>query len=163
MELTMRNPTAVAVGLGLVGALVAAVLGLLTFGVQATVAPDHLPLAVATPDDPALRQAANQITSHGGDSVEWTVTEPAHARDLLDDKDVYGILQLDRGPAITVVTSGAVNPQGTQVAQQVLTGAAQGVLGALAQQQPNLKVAPPRAEVVHPVSAAGRTAPLAAS
>lgn len=159
----MRNPTTVAVGLGLVGAVVATVLGLLTFGVQATVAPDHLPLAVATPDNPALRQAADQIASHGGEAVDWQVTDPAHARDLLEDKEVYGILEIDQGPAITIVTSGAVNPQGTQVAQQMLTGAAQGLAGALAQQQPNLRIAPPQLETIHPASTAGRTAPLAAS
>jgi hypothetical protein len=159
----MRNATTVAVGLGLVGAVVATVLGLLTFGAQATVAPDHLPLAVAAPDNPMLEQAADQIASHGGDAVEWQVTDPAHARDLLEDKQVYGVLEINQGPAITIVTSGAVNPQGTQVAQQVLTGAAQGLLGALAQQQPNLQVAPPKTEMIHPVSTAGRTAPLAAS
>lgn len=156
----MRNPTTVAVGLGLVGAVAATVLGLLTFGVQATVAPDHLPLAVATPDNPQLRQAADQIAGHGGDSVDWQVTDPAHARDLLEDKEVYGVLEINPGPAITIVTSGAVNPQGTQVAQQVLTGAAQGLAGALAQQQLDVKVT---AETIHPVSTAGRTAPLAAS
>lgn len=159
----MRNPTVVAVGLGLVGAVVATVLGLLTFGAQATVAPDHLPLAVATPDNPALRQVAGQVASHGGDAVEWQVTDPAHARDLLEDKEVYGILEINQGPAITIVTSGAVNPQGTQVAQQVLTGAAQGLMSALAQQQPNATLAPPKTEIIHPVSTAGRTAPLAAS
>jgi hypothetical protein len=159
----MRNPTLVAVGLGLVGAVVAVVLGLLTFGVQATAAPDHLPLAVATPDDPALRQAARQVASHGGDQVDWTVTDPAHARDLLDDKEVYGILEIGRGPAITIVTSGAVNPTATQVAQPVLTGAAQGLLTAMAQQRPGTTPVPPKAETVHPVSTAGRTAPLAAS
>jgi hypothetical protein len=159
----MRNPTLVAVGLGLVGAVVAVVLGLLTFGVQATAAPDHLPLAVATPDDPALRQAARQVASHGGDQVGWTVTDPAHARDLLDDKEVYGILEIGRGPAITIVTSGAVNPTATQVAQPVLTGAAQGLLTAMAQQRPGTTPVPPKAETVHPVSTAGRTAPLAAS
>jgi hypothetical protein len=159
----MRNPTTVAVGLGLVGAVVATVLGFLTFGVQATVAPDHLPLAVATPDVPALRQAADQIASHGGDTVEWRVTDPAHARDLLDDKEVYGVLEINQGPAVTIVTSGAVNPQGTQVAQQVLTGTAQGLLGALAQQQPGVRLAPPEMTTVHPASTAGRTAPLAAS
>ncbi len=159
----MRNPTMVAVGLGLVGAVVATVLGLLTFGAQATVAPDHLPLAVATPDNPQLRQVAGQIASQGGDAVEWQVTDPAHARDLLDDKKIYGILELNEGPAITIVTSGAVNPQGTQVAQQVMTGAAQGLMGALAQRQPNLKITPPHLETVHPVSTAGRVAPLAAS
>jgi hypothetical protein len=159
----MRNPTTVAVGLGLVGAVVATVLGLLTFGVQATVAPDHLPLAVATADNPMLRQAADQVAGHGGDQVEWTVTDPAHARDLLADKEVYGILEINQGPAITIVTSGAVNPQGTQVAQQVLTGAAQGLLGAFAQAQPTAKLAPPKVETIHAVSTAGRTAPLAAS
>jgi hypothetical protein len=159
----MRNPTAVAVGLGLVGAVVATVLGLLTFGVQATVAPDHLPLAVATPDNPALRQAADQIASHGGDTVEWQVTDPAHARELLEDKAVYGILEINQGPEITIVTSGAVNPQGTQIATQVMTGAAQGLLGAFAQQQPTVRLAPPQVDTIHPVSTAGRTAPLAAS
>lgn len=157
----MRNPTTVAVGLGLVGAVVATVLGLLTFGAQATVAPDHVPLAIATSDDPMSRQIASQVASHGGDAVEWQVTDPAHARELLDDKEVYGILELGRGPAITVITSGAVNPQGTQVAQQVMTGAAQGLVAALAQQ--NVTVAPPRTETVHEASMAGRVAPLAAS
>lgn len=157
----MRNPTTVAVGLGLVGAVVATVLGLLTFGAQATVAPDHLPLAVATRGDPMTRQVATQVASHGGDAVEWRVTDPARARELLDDKEVYGILEIDQGPAITAITSGAVNPQGTQVAQQVMTGAAQGLVAAMAQQ--NLRVAPPRAVTVHPASTAGRVAPLAAS
>ena len=157
----MRNPTTVAVGLGLVGAVVATVLGLLTFGAQATAAPDHLPIAVATRGDPMSRQIATQVASHGGDAVEWRVTDPAHARQLLDDKQVYGILELDQGPAITIVTSGAVNPQGTQVAQQVMTGAAQGLVAAMAQQ--NVTVAPPRAQTVHAASTAGRVAPLAAS
>lgn len=159
----MRNPTTVAVGLGLVGAVVATVLGFLTFGAQATVAPDHLPLAVAVPQGapPQLGEAADRIASQGGDAVDWQVTDPARARDLLEDKEIYGILELNPGPALTIVTSGAVNPQGTQVAQQVLTGAAQGLAGALAQQ--NLQVAPPKVEVLHAVSTAGRTAPLAAS
>jgi hypothetical protein len=161
----MRNPTTVALGLGLVGAIVATVLGLLTFGVQATVAPDHLPVAVAVPQNAPepLRQAADQIASHGGDTVEWQVTDPARARDLLEDKEVYGVLEINQGPSVTIVTSGAVNPQGTQVAQQVLTGAAQGLLGALAQQQPGVRLAPPEVETVHAASTAGRTAPLAAS
>jgi hypothetical protein len=159
----MRNPTTVAVGLGLVGAVAATVLGFLTFGAQATVAPDHVPLAVAVPQagPPQLREAANRIASQGGDAVDWRVTDPAHARDLLDDKQVYGILELGAGPALTVVTSGAVNPQATQVAQQVLTGAAQGLAAAMAQQ--DVRVAPPEAETVHAVTTAGRTAPLAAS
>jgi len=165
-----RRPAAVAVLLGLAGAVVATVLGLLTFGAQATVAPDHLPLAVTAPaTGPAaaqLRTAADQIAGQGGDTVGWQVTDPARARDLLADKEVYGILELgatQTGPTMKIVVSGAVNPQGTQVAQQVLTGAAQGLAGALAQQQPDLRIAPPQVETVHPTSTAGRTAPLAAS
>jgi hypothetical protein len=159
----MRNPTTVAVGLGLVGAVVATVLGFLTFGAQATVASDHLPLAVAVPQGapPQLGEAADRIAGQGGDAVEWQVTDPAHARELLADKEIYGILELNAGPALTIVTSGAVNPQGTQVAQQVLTGAAQGLAGALAQQ--NVQVAPPKVETLHAASTAGRTAPLAGS
>jgi hypothetical protein len=159
----MRNPTTVAVGLGLVGAVVATVLGFLTFGAQATVAPDHLPLAVAVPDGapPQLGEAADRIAGQGGDAVDWQVTDPARARDLLEDKEIYGVLELNPGPALRIVTSGAVNPQGTQVAQQVLTGAAQGLAGALAQQ--NVRMAPPEVETVHAASTAGRTAPLAAS
>jgi hypothetical protein len=92
------------------------------------------------------------------------VTDPAQARELLADKDVYGVLELGGGPRgveLTVVTSGAINAAGTQAAQQVLTGAAQGVAGTLAQQ--GVPVSPPRAEIVHPASVAARTAPLAAS
>ncbi|MDQ3786470.1 MAG: ABC transporter permease, partial [Actinomycetota bacterium] len=127
------------------------------------VAPDHIPLAVAVPQGapPQLGQAADRIASQGGDAVEWQVTDPARARDLLEDKEIYGILELNAGPALKIVTSGAVNPQGTQVAQQVLTGAAQGLAGALAQQ--NVRLAPPQVETIHPASTAGRTAPLAAS
>jgi hypothetical protein len=159
----MRNPTTIAVGLGLVGAVVATVLGFLTFGAQATVAPDHLPLAVTVPEGapPELGMAADRISSQGGDAVEWQVTDPAHARALLDDKEIYGILELNPGLALTIVTSGAVNPQGAQVAQQVLTGAAQGLSAALAQQ--GVQVTPPRVETVHAATTAARTAPLAAS
>jgi hypothetical protein len=159
----MRNPTTVAVGLGLVGAVVATVLGFLTFGAQATVAPDHLPLAVTVPQGapPELGMAADRIAGQGGDAVEWQVTDPARARELLDDKEIYGILELNPGPALTIVTSGAVNPQGAQVAQQVLTGAAQGLSAALAQQ--GVEVTPPRTETVHGATTAARTAPLAAS
>jgi hypothetical protein len=158
----MWNPTRVAVLLGLAGAVVATVLGLLTFGVQATVAPDHLPLAVTVPagGPPQLRQAADQIAGHGGEAVEWRVTDPATARDLLSDKEVYGVLELGAtrtGPTMRIVLSGAVNPQGGQVAQQVLTGAAQGLAGALGQ-PPDITT-----ETIHPVSTAGRTARLAAS
>ncbi|MEU9692811.1 ABC transporter permease [Amycolatopsis japonica] len=128
------------------GALVAAVLGFLTFGAQATVAPDGLPLAVAAPPGP-LQAAANGIASHGGGQVSWRVTSPEEGRKLLADKEVYGVLELPS----TVVLSGAVNPSGTQMAQQALTGAAQALGGT------------PKIETLHPASAAGRVAPLALS
>lgn len=161
-----RRPVLVAVLLGVVGAVVATVLGFLTFGAQATAAPDHLPVAVTTSDaaPPQLRAAAEQVAGQGGDAVEWQVTDQRRARELLADKEVYGILELEAGQGgvtPTIVVSGAVNPQGTQVAQQMLTGAAQGLAGALTQQ--GVQVSPPRVETVHEASAAARTAPLAAS
>ncbi|MFK0251081.1 ABC transporter permease [Amycolatopsis azurea] len=128
------------------GALVAVVLGFLTFGAQATAAPDGLPLAVAAPPGP-LQAAANGIASHGGGQVSWRVTTPGEGRKLLEDKEVYGVLELPS----TIVVSGAVNPSGTQIAQQVLTGAVQATGGT------------PKVETLHPASVAGRTAPLALS
>ncbi|WP_370972125.1 ABC transporter permease [Amycolatopsis sp. cg9] len=143
----VRRPAgALALVAAAAGALVAVVLGFLTFGAQATVAPDGVPVAVAAP--PGIAQ---RIAAHGGGQLAWTVATPAEARQLLEDKKVYGVLELGPGPVATVVTSGAVNPAGTQVAQQALTGAAAALAG------------PPKQEVRHPVSLAGRTAPLAAS
>ena len=144
-----RPAGALALVAAVAGALVAVVLGFLTFGAQATVAPDGVPVAVAAPPEIAQR-----IAAHGGGQLAWTVATPAEARQLLEDKKVYGVLELAPGPAatvVTVVTSGAVNPAGTQVAQQALTGAATALAGA------------PKQEVVHPVGIAGRVAPLAAS
>ncbi|WP_199198893.1 ABC transporter permease [Amycolatopsis sp. CA-128772] len=141
-----RPAGALALVAAVVGALVAVVLGFLTFGAQATVAPDHVPVAVAAPPEIAQR-----IAAHGPGQLAWTVASPAQARQLLEDKKVYGVLELAPGPAATVVTSGAVNPAGTQVAQQALTGAATALAGV------------PKQEVLHPVGLAGRVAPLAAS
>ncbi|MFI5592922.1 ABC transporter permease [Amycolatopsis sp. NPDC051758] len=147
MSAPVRRPAgALALVAAVAGALVAVVLGFLTFGAQATVAPDHVPVAVAAPPDVAQR-----IAAHGGGQLDWTIATPADARKLLEDKKVYGVLELGPGPSATVVTSGAVNPAGTQVAQQALTGAAAALAGA------------PKQEVLHPVTLAGRTAPLAAS
>ncbi|GAA3042064.1 ABC transporter permease [Actinokineospora globicatena] len=134
--------------LSVAGAVVAAVLGLLTFGSQASARPDAVPLAIAVPD--ALRPAAEKIAAHGGDAVSWRVDNPESARKALADKEVYGVLELG-GSGPTIVLSGAINPQGSQVAQQVLTGAA----AAMGSQ--------PRVETISPASTAGRTAPLAAS
>ncbi|MEC3980780.1 ABC transporter permease [Amycolatopsis sp. H20-H5] len=132
------------------GALVAVLLGFLTFGAQATVAPDHVPVAVSAPDGPLLAMA-EKVAGHGGGQLDWQVKSIVDGRKLLADKKVYGILELGAGPSATVVVSGAVNPSGTQVAQQALIGAAQALVGV------------PKIETVHPASAAGRTAPLAVS
>ena len=136
----MPRPPALVAALALLGGLVAAVLGLLTFGAQASSAPDALPLAVTGP-------GAERVAGHG--PVDWRVVAPEQGRRLLLDKEVYGVLELGRPAA--VVVSGAVNPAGTQVAQQVLTGAAQAA------------GVPFTVETLHPASTAGRTAPLAAS
>jgi hypothetical protein len=160
------RPAAIAVLATIVGAVAATVLGLLTFGAQATVKPDHVPLAVAVDaDGPAaaqLRQGAEQVIARGGEEVSWRLVDVAQARELLDDKQVYGVLELapapgGRGVAPTVVLSGAVNPSGTQVAQQALTGAAQGLAQATG------GGGPVTVETVHPATAAGRSAPLAGS
>ena len=147
MTSPVRRPAgALALVAAVAGALVAAMLGFLTFGAQATVAPGGVPVAVAAPPEIAQRVAA-----HGGGQLSWTVTTPAEARKLLEGKKVYGVLELAPGPSATVVTSGAVNPAGTQAAQQALTGAATALAGA------------PKQEVLHPVSLAGRVGALAAS
>ncbi|WNV89798.1 ABC transporter permease [Umezawaea sp. Da 62-37] len=147
-----RRPAVLAVVAAVAGAVAALVLGLLTFGVQATVHPHDLPLAVAVADDapPQLKGVAGQLAATPSDEVEWHLTTPEGARAELGDDKVYGVLELAAGKA-TVVLSGAVNPSGTQVAQQVLGGVVQGL---------GLK-----AEVVtlNPASTAGRAAPLAAS
>ncbi|MQA10381.1 MAG: ABC transporter permease [Pseudonocardiaceae bacterium] len=154
-----------------VGALVATVLGVLTFGAQATVAPDGVPLAVAAPTEgpsaSALRPIAQRVSSHGGEQISWHNVGPGEARAMLDDKEVYGILELapaggaQPGLAPKVVVSGAINPSGTQVAQQALTGAAGGVAEAASAQ--GVRVSQPRVETVRPASFAGRSAPLAVS
>ena len=147
-----RPPSVIAVATAVAGAVIALVLGLLTFGVQATVHPQDVPLAVAVPADaPApLRAVADKLAGSDAAEVSWRVIAPDQARDLLSRQEVYGVLELAPGGA-TVVMSGAVNPSGTQIAQQVLGGVAQG--------------AGMQAKVVthDPSSAAGRTAPLAAT
>lgn len=134
----------------LAGALVAVVLGLLTVGVQATAGPRGLPVAVVAPGSGPLRAAAEHLAAPGGDQLSWRVTTLVEARKLLDDKEIYGFLEL--GVPAGVVLSGAINPAGTQVAQQVLTAVGE-----------VLTKAPVTVETVHPASVAGRTAPLAVS
>src|SRR5690242_14412120 len=106
------RPPVLAALMGLAGALAAAVLGLLTFGAQATAHPDHVPLAVVAPDAGPLHAVAGQVASQGGDLVSWRVTNPDQATKLLEDKEIYGYLDLTGGPASPrIVVSGAVNPQ----------------------------------------------------
>ena len=126
------------------GAVVAFLLGLLTFGVQATVHPHDVPLAVVAPPP-----VAERVQAAGSAEVDLRVVSADEARNLLRDKEVYGVLEIVPGQA-TIRLNPAVNPSGTQVAQQVLTGVAQGA------------GLPVRTEA-QAVSAAERTAPLAAS
>ncbi|WP_436501162.1 ABC transporter permease [Actinokineospora sp. HUAS TT18] len=136
---------ALVVVVAVAGALIAALLGVLTFGAQATSRPDAVPLAVVAP-----KAVADQLAQRGGDAVDWRVETADGARRLLVDKEVYGILELGQS-GTRIVLSGAVNPQGQQVAQQVLTGVAQAMGGAVA------------VETLHPAGTAARTVPLAAS
>ncbi|PXY27190.1 hypothetical protein BAY60_12045 [Prauserella muralis] len=150
----------------LVGALAAVVLGFLTFGAQTTAHPEHVPVAVSAPESGPLRAAAERVSGQGGDALSWRVTTPAEGRRLLGDKEVYGVLELaagQSGPSATVVVSGAVNPTGTQIAQQALTGAGQALTAALAQANPGAAATPVRVETVHQTTAAGRVAPLGIS
>ncbi|WP_394616291.1 ABC transporter permease [Lentzea sp. JNUCC 0626] len=126
------------------GAVVAFLLGLLTFGVQATVHPHDVPLAVVAP-----APIADRVAQADSAEVQLRVVGSAEAAALLRDKEVYGVLEIAPGQA-TIRLNPAVNPSGTQVAQQVLTGVAQGA-------GVPVKVEAPA------VSAAERTAPLAAS
>lgn len=161
-QLVMRSTHGeiIALAFGVAGALVALVLGLLTFGVQATAAPHHVPLAVGA-TDPALAPVAERVASQGGDAVAWRIVgSRGEAERLLDGKEIYGALLLapgPTGPTATVLVSGAQNPSATQVAQPLLTQVALGLASAL----------PGRTAVqvatLHPTSAAGRTLPLAGS
>ncbi|HXV92366.1 MAG TPA: ABC transporter permease [Pseudonocardia sp.] len=153
---------------GLVGALAAVVLGFLTFGVQSTVAPRGLPLALAVPAGPAgagLAPVTDRVVAQSGGAVEWRVVDPARAAELLDDAEVYGVLELapgvDGAVTITTRTSGAVHPAGTLAAEQVLAGAG----GALAEVVAQRTGTSPAAveETVHPATPAARSLPLSAT
>ncbi|WP_329789616.1 ABC transporter permease [Lentzea sp. DG1S-22] len=126
------------------GAVVAFLLGLLTFGVQATVHPRDVPLAVVAPPP-----VAERVKAADSAEVDIRVVSADEARTLLADKEVYGVLEIAPGRA-AIRLNPAVNPSGTQVAQQVLTGVAQGA------------GLPVEVDARAP-TAAERTAPLAAS
>src|SRR5258708_16595681 len=137
-------PTAlVALVPGLVGALAALILGLLTFGVQSTLEPRHLPLAVGASDPAAtaaLTPVIGRVTAQGGDLVEWRrVDSRAQAEGLLGGKAIYGALLFSPGPGgltATVLVSGALNPTATQVAQPILTQIAMSITSAARAQPP---------------------------
>ncbi|GAA1203482.1 hypothetical protein LY12_000541 [Prauserella alba] len=167
MSETGTRARTLVVGTAVAGALVAIVLGFLTFGAQASSQPHRLPVAVAVPDaaPPELHAAAERVAATGGEALEWWVVEPGEGRALLDDQDVYGVLELGLGrggPTVTAVTSGAVNPAGTQIAGQAVTTAGQRVAEALGEATP---AASPqvRSETIHDTGPAGRTAPLGIS
>lgn len=150
---------AVVVVAPLIGTAAALILGLLTFGVQATVNPDHVPLAVGAADPSsasALSQVVQNIAGRGGDQVEWRqVQSRAEAENLLDTKQVYGALLLSPVPGAglnaTVLVSGALNPNATAIAEPILVNIALALK------------APVEVVTIHPTSAAGRTLPLAAT
>lgn len=161
-----RNGTLV-VGTAVAGALVAIVLGFLTFGVQASARPDGIPVAVAVPEQAPdqLHAVADRVAGTGGEALEWRVVEPGRGRVLLENQDVYGVLQLgvgSRGPTVTAVTSGTVNPAGTQLAAQAVTTAGQRIAEAIGEAR---SAAPPpvHEETIHATGPAARTAPLGAA
>src|SRR6266700_7434272 len=134
-----RSPPAglVAIVVSIAGPLVALALGLLTFGVQATVQPHHLPLAIgasSVSSAAALAPVTSRVAAQGGDAVDWrAVDSRAQAEGLLDRKDVYGAVLFDPaagGLTATVLLSGAVNPSATQVAESVLSQVAETVTSA---------------------------------
>jgi len=155
----------VALAMAVAGAAAALAIGLLTFGVQATAAPSHVPLAVGA-TDPALAPIAGRVAARGGDAVSWrTVGSRAEAERLLDDREIYGAVLFSPGaggPTATVLVSGAINPSATQVAEPVLTQVAAAVLTS-ARTQPAGASPALRVVTIHPTSAAGRALPLAAS
>src|ERR1700730_3151434 len=118
----------VAVVLGVLGTLAALLIGLLTFSVQATIAPDRVPLAVGTLDAgaaPALAPLTGKVAAQGGNTVSWrTVDSRAQAERLLDRKEICGAVLFGPSPggwSATVLVSGALNPGATQAAQPALT------------------------------------------
>jgi hypothetical protein len=158
---------------GSIGALVSLVLALLTFGVQATVSPRQMPLAVGANDAAAastLSQITDQVASQGGDAVAWRkVGSRSEAEALLDKKEIYGALLFSAGPTglqATVVLSGGVNANATQIAQPILTQVGATVVNASrARSAGQAAGGGPAVEVItlHPTSPAGRILPLAGS
>src|SRR5258708_15691981 len=128
---------AVALLAGAIGALFSFVLALLTFGVQATVSPHNLPLAVGPSDASAASAVSpitDQVAAQSSDAVAWRkVGSRSEAKTLLDQNEIYGALLFSPGPSglqATVLLSGGVNPNATQIAQPVLVPVPTGVINA---------------------------------
>jgi hypothetical protein len=160
----------VALVAGGIGATFSLVLALLTFGVQATVSPHQLPLAVGPSDASAasaVTQITDQVAAQSSDAVAWRkVGSRSEAETLLDQKEIYGALIFSAGPSglqATVLLSGGVNPNATQIAQPVLIQVATGVINAAGSRNPGQGGAGPSVITLHPTSAAGRVLPLAGS
>lgn len=167
---TRIRPSAAVLIAAVAGTLAVAFLALVTFGAQATTRPEGVPVAVAIPSEgpaaEAMKVAAGNIAGRAGERLDVTVTNAEEARTLLQDKEVYGVLELGlgaQGPEATVVVSGAVNPAGTQVAQQALTQAGTALVAMIAQQNPQASASPVQVEELNPATSAGRVAPLAVS
>jgi hypothetical protein len=172
-----RHPPGVviALGVGLVGSLVAVVLALLTFGVQATASPHQVPLAVGPADASAaaaLAPLTDRVAGQGGDSIAWRrVGSRAEAEAMLDRKEIYGALLFSPGPgglSATVLLSGAVNPNASAIAEPVLMQVAEAVTSGARSQATGQAQQPAAGSAVtlvmlHPTSGAGRVLPLAAS
>lgn len=161
---------AIALLAGAIGALFSFVLALLTFGVQATVSPHQLPLAVGPADaaaSSAVSQITDQVAGQSNEAVAWRkVGSRSEAVGLLDQKEIYGAVLFSGGPSglqATVLLSGGVNPNATQIAQPVLVQVATGVLNASRSRNPAQGGTGPDVVTLHPTSAAGRVLPLAGS
>jgi hypothetical protein len=109
----------------------------------------------------------DQIAAQSSDAVAWRkVGSRSEAETLLDQKEIYGALLFSGGPSglqATVLLSGGVNPNATQIAQPVLVQVATGVINAARSRNPAQGGAGPTVITLHPTSAAGRVLPLAGS
>ncbi|TDD13759.1 hypothetical protein [Nonomuraea diastatica] len=152
------RPVALDVAAGAIAALAAAIVAILTFGVQATVAPHEVPLGVvASGSAPgaSTEHLVDQLAAASGEAVSWRRLGEEEANDALVTGGIMGFLTLSIDPGggveAKVTTGGTAHPNATAAAEQMLRQAATAIMTA----------APPVATVLHPVSAAGRVIPLA--
>ncbi|TDE54634.1 hypothetical protein E1295_14655 [Nonomuraea mesophila] len=154
-----RRPATMDIGAGLVAALTAAVVAILTFGVQATVAPREVPLGIVI-SGPEPSRVTDQLAASSGETVLWHPLGSNEANDALAAGAIVGYLTVSIGVngsvEATSTTSGQTHPNATVAAEQILRQAATGIVAATTP-----SAAPVAATVVHPVSPVGRIAPLA--